>query len=201
MAFEEGASIGNGHNAAWYAYDASIGAFVRVYSWYEPEYDTTPIQPDEIDVTSDPELGIAGNAALSASTPRRGEETISCDRGFPLPSRTVTGTTYGGGGGGIIGFLWRLFTPSAGGARAGIRLQARDQVVQLPNRDCHTLTSNLDACTVARGHVASLPGFGRSVMIPEGMHFTFVFRDGRRSEWVGTGMSECVQISRSCYSP
>jgi hypothetical protein len=199
MAFDEGTSIGYGHNSAWYEYNASIGAFVRVYSWYDPASDTTPIQPDEIDVTDDPELGLAGLAASAGSTQRNGEETTSCDRGFPLPSHTVTATTYGGGGV-LVGFLWRMIM-GAGGSRAALRPQFRDQVVSVSGKDCSEVTSEFDACVIARSHLSGLPGTGRSVVVPVGMHFTFVFRDGRRSEWEGSGASECVSLVRTCYTP
>jgi hypothetical protein len=199
MAFDEGASIGYGHNSAWYEYDPSIGAFVRVYSWYDPASDTTPIQPDEIDVTDDPEFGLANGAASSASAQRSGEETISCEQAFPLPPWTVTATTYGGGGG-LIGFLWRMIR-GVGGSRVAFRPQYRDQVVSVSSRDCADVTDEQDACIIARGHLSGGPGFGNSVVVPAGMHFTFVFRDGRRSEWQGTGMSACVAPTRSCYTP
>lgn len=204
LAFDEGASIGYGHNSAWYEYNPSIGAFVRVYSWYDPASDTTPLQPDEIDVTDDPELGLAGLAASAASTQRNGEETISCDRGFPLPSRTVTATIYGGGGGSLIGFLWRSIMLAAGGgsgSRVAIRGQWAEVTINNSERDCDDTIDEVLVCGSVM-HWLSLQGGGAVRPPGQGQWFRIVYRDGQHQTWQGTGVNGvCVGIRKGCHRP
>ncbi len=199
MAFDEGATIGNGHNSAWYEYNPSTGVFVRIYSWYDPASDTTPIQPDEIDVTDDPELGIGGGSASTTSTHTAGEESIACDRGTPLPSITVTGITYGRGS--LVGFLWRAMMGFGGGLRTTIKPQWSEVTIDVSNADCRNDVDETQVCATVM-HALSLRGQGAVRAPGVGQTFRFVYRDGQHQTWEGTGVTGlCVSIRQGCYRP
>lgn len=200
LAYDEGVSTGYGHNSAWYEYDPSTGLFVRVWSWYDPASDVTPIQPDEIDVTDDPELGIGSSGASAASPPRRGEESISCERG-PLPTITVTATTYSGGGS-LVGFLWRATMGASGsGSRAAIRGQWAEMVIDVPDADCRNDVDEMAVCASVM-HWLTLRGQGLVRTPGQGQWFRFIYRDGQHQTWQGSGVNGyCVQIRQGCYRP
>jgi hypothetical protein len=44
-ALNAGTSVGFGHNSAWYEFNPTIGACVRVYSWYDPVSDRNASTP------------------------------------------------------------------------------------------------------------------------------------------------------------
>ena len=182
-ALDAGTSVGFGHNSAWYEFNPTIGAFVRVYSWYDPVSDATPVQPDEIDVTNDPELGIRSTTGLATSVQSHSEESLSCDRGTPMPATTVTGVTYGRGG--LVGFSWRAIMGAyGGGPRAAMKPQLSEQVVTFSGNDCDRHMNERDACTIVRGHLSGLLGPGNSIINPAHNYLNLNPMHAKLSTWL-----------------